>query len=51
VRTVQGLGIQRFDMKYATGTQPHEELMSCIRLYGEQVIPRVRELLELEVAA
>jgi probable LLM family oxidoreductase len=48
VRTVQGLG---FDMKYATGTQPHEELMSCIRLYGEQVIPRVRELLELEVAA
>jgi alkanesulfonate monooxygenase SsuD/methylene tetrahydromethanopterin reductase-like flavin-dependent oxidoreductase (luciferase family) len=51
VRTVQGLGIQRFDLKYATGTQPHVELMSCLRLYGERVIPRVRELLELEAAA
>ena len=51
VRTVQGLGIQRFDLKYSTGTQPHEELMSCLRLYGERVIPRVRELLGLDVAA
>ncbi|EYD78226.1 putative oxidoreductase protein [Rubellimicrobium mesophilum DSM 19309] len=51
VRTVQGLGIQRFDLKYATGTQPHEELMACLRLYGEKVIPRVRELLDLEAAA
>jgi probable LLM family oxidoreductase len=51
VRTVQGLGIQRFDLKYSTGTQPHEELMSCLRLYGEKVIPRVRELLGVEAAA
>ena len=51
VRTIRGLGVQRFDLKYATGTQPHEELLSCIRLYGEQVIPRVQELLELEAAA
>ena len=51
VRTIRGLGVQRFDLKYATGTQPHEELLSCIRLYGGQVVPRVRELLELEAAA
>jgi probable LLM family oxidoreductase len=50
-RTVRGLGLDRFDLKYATGTQPHEELMSCLRLYGEQVIPRVREMLAVDAAA
>jgi probable LLM family oxidoreductase len=43
--TVRTLKIQRFDMKYATGPQPHAELMECIRLYGEKVIPMVRDLL------
>lgn len=43
--TVQTLGLERFDLKYANGPQPHDELMDCIRLYGEEVIPRVRELL------
>lgn len=48
-RTIHGLGIQRFDLKYSLGTLPHESLMSSIRLYGEQVVPRVHELLaELE---
>jgi probable LLM family oxidoreductase len=51
VRAVQGLGVQRFDMKYSTGGLPHEDLMSCIRLYGEEVIPRVREMLGAEAAA
>ena len=44
-RTVQVLGIQRFDMKYSTGPVPHRDLMSCIRLYGERVVPMVREML------
>lgn len=51
VRTVRGLGIDRFDMKYSTGPLPHGQLMDCIRLYGEQVIPRVREMLDAEAAA
>jgi len=43
--TVQGLGIDRFDLKYSNGAVPHEQLAHCIELYGTQVIPRVRELL------
>jgi probable LLM family oxidoreductase len=43
--TVRTLGIQRFDLKYAAGTIPHEHLMHAIELYGTVVIPRVRELL------
>lgn len=43
--TVQALGIQRFDLKYSTGPVPHAALMGCIRLYGEQVIPMVRDML------
>ena len=44
-RTVRTLGIQRFDMKYSTGPMPHADLMTCIRLYGEKVIPMVRDML------
>ena len=42
---VRDLGVQRFDMKYATGPMPHAQLLDCIRLYGEKVIPMVHELL------
>jgi probable LLM family oxidoreductase len=44
-RTVQALGLQRFDLKYTTGPLPHAELMTSIELYGTVVAPRVRELL------
>jgi probable LLM family oxidoreductase len=50
-RTVKGLGLARFDMKYSTGPMPHGQLMEGIRLYGEKVIPMVREMLALEAAA
>ncbi|GIF07792.1 LLM class flavin-dependent oxidoreductase [Actinoplanes siamensis] len=43
--TVKALGIQRFDLKFAHGTLPHEHLMNTIELYGTRVIPRVREIL------
>ncbi|GIF96025.1 LLM class flavin-dependent oxidoreductase [Catellatospora citrea] len=43
--TVRTLGVSRFELKYSAGTLPHDQLMTSIALYGEQVIPRVRELL------
>jgi alkanesulfonate monooxygenase SsuD/methylene tetrahydromethanopterin reductase-like flavin-dependent oxidoreductase (luciferase family) len=39
------LGLSRFDWAYATGRVPHEQRMATIELYGQEVIPRVRELL------
>jgi probable LLM family oxidoreductase len=44
-KTIKTLGIQRFDMKYSTGPIPHAQLMQCIRLYGEKVIPMVQDML------
>ncbi|MFN7225260.1 MAG: LLM class flavin-dependent oxidoreductase [Paracoccaceae bacterium] len=44
-KTIKTLKIQRFDMKYSTGPQPHADLMDCIRLYGETVVPMVRDIL------
>ncbi|MFM6974980.1 MAG: LLM class flavin-dependent oxidoreductase [Agromyces sp.] len=42
VRSLSVLGATRFDMKYANGPMPHEQLMSSIELYATEVIPRVR---------
>lgn len=44
-RSVHGLDIARFDLKYSTGTLPHEHLMKSIELYATGVVPKVRELL------
>lgn len=49
--TLRALGVQRFDMKYATGPMPHAQLMDGIRLYGERVIPMVREMVAEAVPA
>lgn len=43
---LKSLGAQRFDLKYSNGTMPHSQLMECIRLYGEEVAPRVRRLMQ-----
>ena len=43
--TAKGLGISRFDLKYSAGPLAHERMMESIRLYGEKVIPLVREML------
>lgn len=45
VRTMKALGATRFDMKYSSGTLPHEKLLTSIELFGTKVAPRVRELL------
>ena len=42
---IRTLGLSRFQLKYAVGTLPHELRMESIRLYGTEVVPRVRELL------
>ncbi|MGB4918511.1 MAG: LLM class flavin-dependent oxidoreductase [Propionicimonas sp.] len=44
--TVTVLGLQRFDLKYANGPMPHEHLLRAIELYGTEVVPRIRALLE-----
>ncbi len=49
--TVHALGAARFDLKYSAGTLPHEHMMRSIQLYGDEVIPRVRELLNRPAAA
>ena len=47
MRTV---GLSRFQLKYAVGGLPHEQRLESIRLYGTEVVPRVRELLGVERA-
>lgn len=42
---IKALRIDRFDMKYATGPQSHDDLMRCIQLYGEKVVPMVQDML------
>jgi alkanesulfonate monooxygenase SsuD/methylene tetrahydromethanopterin reductase-like flavin-dependent oxidoreductase (luciferase family) len=39
------LGATRFDLKYGMGGLPHRALMTNIELYGNDVFPRVREIL------
>ena len=43
--TAPALGLSRFDLKYSAGPLPHEKLMRSIELYGKNVIPLVRNLL------
>jgi probable LLM family oxidoreductase len=45
VRSVSGLGLSRFSLKYSAGTLPHEAMMRSIELYGTKVAPLVREKL------
>ncbi|GHJ44144.1 oxidoreductase [Catellatospora sp. TT07R-123] len=44
-KTVRALGLSRFELKYSSGTLPHEAMMTSVGLYAEQVIPQVRHLL------
>jgi probable LLM family oxidoreductase len=44
--TMNALGLSRFDLLYAVGRVPHDQRMAAIELYGREVIPRVRELLD-----
>ena len=46
VQTLMSLGANRFDLKFGLPGLSQEALMTNIELYGTQVVPRVRELLE-----
>ncbi|EHK76537.1 oxidoreductase [Sinorhizobium meliloti CCNWSX0020] len=48
---IPALGAHRFQLKYSAGTLPHENLMTSIRLYGEEVVPAVKAKLASEKAA
>ncbi|MCW1250674.1 LLM class flavin-dependent oxidoreductase [Acaricomes phytoseiuli] len=48
-RTIKLLGVNRFDLKYSAGTLGHDQLMRNIKLYGTEVVPRVREILAGEL--
>lgn len=43
--TARLLGLSRFDLKYSMGRLPHPLLMRSIELYGDRVIPLVRDML------
>lgn len=43
--TVRVLGVDRFDLKYDSGSSSHEALMDSIELYGRKVVPMVRDML------
>jgi probable LLM family oxidoreductase len=45
---IRTLSLSRFDLHYAIGRIPHEQRMAMIELFGREVIPRVRELLEAD---
>ena len=44
-RTVADLGLSRFDLKYSSGTLPHDRMLASIEMIGREVAPRVREAL------
>jgi len=39
------LGADRFEMKYSSGTLPHEKMVRSIELFGAKVAPRVGDML------
>jgi probable LLM family oxidoreductase len=45
VKLKKNLGVDRFDLKYSSGTLPHAAMMRSIELFGTAVAPRVAELL------
>jgi len=44
-RMIPAVGVQRFNLVYSVGGQLQKHRFQTIRLYGEKVIPRVKELL------
>lgn len=50
-RTVRLLGLDRFTLKYSSGPQDYRTNLKNIELYGEKVIPLVREMLAQEADA
>lgn len=45
--TIKTLNLQRFDLKYSVGQLRADLLRRNIALYGTEVVPRVRRLLNI----
>jgi probable LLM family oxidoreductase len=43
---IKTIGVQRFNLVYSVGGQLQKHRFQTVRLYGEKVIPRVKELLQ-----
>jgi alkanesulfonate monooxygenase SsuD/methylene tetrahydromethanopterin reductase-like flavin-dependent oxidoreductase (luciferase family) len=43
--TIAGLGVGRFDLIYAFGAQPASARLRSVELYGEKVVPMVKDML------
>lgn len=48
---IASLDVNRFQLKYSIGTMPHDSLARSIKLYGEEVIPSVKDKLVRAQAA
>lgn len=44
-KSIKTLGVRRFDLVYGGGEMPASARLKMVRLYGEKVIPRVKEIL------
>ncbi len=49
--TIEALGADRFSLKFDNGGATQQSYLRTIRLYGTEVIPRVRELLAERAAS
>ena len=39
---MEGLGLTRFYLHLPIASMPHEDVMNAIRIYGEEVVPKVK---------
>lgn len=46
IAIIEALSLDRFMLHLPIGSMPHEEVMKAIKLYGEEVAPRVRKYFE-----
>lgn len=46
-KAMKDVGAQRFDLVYGGGGQLQKDRLKTVQLYGEKVVPRVKELLKL----
>lgn len=44
-RTITALGVDRFDLKYDSGSASHEAMLGSIELFGRKVVPMVKDML------
>lgn len=43
IKTIENLGIDRFMLHIPIGSMPHDAVLTAIRLFGEEVAPKVRK--------